>query len=230
MTKEALFFAVSPLKSLASREKFDYVRPMYFQERTSLILELGFNEAALPKLKSYIDLLWSANEELNLISRKMTFEELIDNHIIDSLLPLKSFPANIKAAADFGSGGGLPAVIYAIQFPHIKYHLYEKSPKKQEFLTRCKAIAPNLEIHGEIPKELKGIDLVTARGFKPIDVILDVSRDYYKNGGKYFLLKARKEKIDEELVLATKKFKDLKVKVEPLKSPVLDVERHLVLI
>lgn len=215
---------------MASLIIFDYVKPMYLDQRKSIILDLGFNEAALPKLKAYIDLLWAANEELNLISRKMTFEELIDNHIIDSLLPLKLFPQGVKAAADFGSGGGLPAVIYAIQFPEIQYHLYEKSPKKQEFLERCKAIAPNLHIHGEIPKELKNIDLVTARGFKPIDVILEVSRDYYKKGGKYFLLKARLEKINEELVDAKKKFKDLEVHVEPLKSPVLEVERHIVTI
>ncbi|MGZ3781029.1 MAG: 16S rRNA (guanine(527)-N(7))-methyltransferase RsmG [Pseudobdellovibrionaceae bacterium] len=185
----------------------------------------------MPKLQAYVDLLWSENEELNLISRKMTYEELIDNHVIDCLLPLKKFPQNIKEAADFGSGGGLPGVIYAIQFPETKFHLYEKSPKKQEFLNKCKdMVAPNIQVHGEIPKELKSIDLVTARGFKPIDVILEVSRDYYKSNGKYFLLKARLEKIDEELALARKKFKDLKVLIEPLVSPVLEVERHLVLI
>lgn len=203
---------------------------MYFEKRSSLFVELGFDEAALPKLKNYVDLLWSANEELNLISRKMTFEELIDNHIVDCLLPLKHFPKDVKAAADFGAGGGLPGVIYAIQFPNMKYHLYEKSPKKQEFLERCKAIAPNLQVHGEIPKDLKDVELVTARGFKPIDVILEVSRDYYKKGGKYFLLKARQEKINEELVLAKKKFKELKTEIIPLQSPVLEVERHLVLI
>lgn len=193
-------------------------------------MKLGFNEKLLPKLKAYIDLLWTTNEELNLVSRKMTFEELIDNHVIDSLLPLSHFPQALKAVADFGSGGGLPAVIYAIQFPQVEFHLYEKSPKKQEFLSRCTQIAPNLRIHGEIPTELKNVDLITARGFKPLDVILDMSRDYYKNKGSYFLLKARREKIDEEVVLAQKKFKDLKLKIIPLSSPVLEVERNLVLI
>lgn len=202
---------------------------MPFEKRTSLILNLGFRQEALPQLKNYIDLLWSSNEELNLISRKMTFDELVDNHIIDCLLPLKNFPA-VKQVADFGSGGGLPAVIYAIQFPQIQFHLYEKSPKKQEFLQRCQKITQNILIHGEIPLDLKNIDLVTARGFKPVDVILDMSRNYYKSGGKYFLLKGRLEKIEEEIQLAKKKFKELKVNTEPLKSPVLDVERHLVLI
>lgn len=203
---------------------------MSFESRISQMIKLGFREEALPALKAYIDLLWAANEELNLISRQMTMDELIDNHVIDCLLPIGKFPAGVREVADFGSGGGLPAVIYAIQFPHIKFHLYEKSPKKQIFLNQCKAVASNLEIHGEIPRELKGVDVVTARGFKPIDVILEVSRDYYKKGGKYFLLKARREKIDEELLLAHKKFKDLEARIEVLRSPVLEVERHLVLI
>jgi 16S rRNA (guanine527-N7)-methyltransferase len=203
---------------------------MHFEKRIPLMLELGFREVALPQLKSYIDLLWAANEELNLISRKMTYEELIDNHLIDCLLPLKKFPIGVKSVADFGSGGGLPGVIYAIQFSNIAFHLFEKSKMKQEFLTRCKVLAPNLQIHGDIPLELKNIDIVVARAFKPIDVILDVSRRYYDKGGKYFLLKARREKIDEEVTLARKKFKNLQVMIEPLASPILEVERHLVLI
>jgi 16S rRNA (guanine527-N7)-methyltransferase len=203
---------------------------MSFEQRIPLIRELGFREAGIPQLRDYIQLLWSANEELNLFSRQMTLDELLDNHLIDCLLPLRFFPSGIQSAADFGSGGGLPGVIYAIQFPRMRYQLFEKSPKKREFLTRCKALAPNLEIQGEIPRALKGVEVVTARAFKPLDVILDISREYYQNKGRYFLLKGRMEKIEEELVLARKKFKDLKVQVEPLKSPVLDVERHLVLI
>lgn len=201
---------------------------MYFEKRIPIILGLGFNEKAIPQLKQYLDLLWSSNEELNLISRKMTIEELIDNHVIDCLLALKEFPTSVKVAADFGSGGGLPGVLYAIQFPEISFRLYEKSKLKQEFLNRCKSLAPNLEIHGEIPPHLNQVEIVMARAFKPIDVILDVSRGYYSKGGKYFLLKARKEKIEEELILARKKFKDLKATIEVLKSPVLEVERHLV--
>lgn len=203
---------------------------MHFEKRIPVILELGFAEQKIPDLKKYIDLLWASNEELNLISRKMTMEDLIDNHIIDCLLPLKHFPKEVKRVADFGTGGGLPAIVYAIHFGDKKFQLFEKSNLKQDFLKRCKAIAKNIEVNADIPLKLMDIDLVIARAFKPIDVLLDISRNYYKDGGKYFLLKARKEKIEEELTLAKKKFKDLKVKIVPLKSPVLEVERNLVLI
>ncbi len=201
---------------------------MHFENRIPLIRELGFRADGIEALKTYIDLLWKSNEELNLISRQMTFEDLIDNHIIDSLLALKSFPTDAKKIADFGSGGGIPGVVYAIHFNKTNFTLFEKSGKKQEFLERCRAIAPNLNVQGEIPIKLPGYDLVTARAFKPLDVILDISRDYYKNGGKYFLLKGRREKIDEEIELSKKKLKDLKVQIDVLKSPILEVERHLV--
>jgi len=202
----------------------------FFDKRRSIFLELGFNESALPKLKQYIDLLWKTNEEFNLVSRKMSFEELIDNHVVDCLLPIQFFPKDIKTVADLGSGGGLPAVIYALQFPHIQFHLYEKSKLKQTFLEQCQKIAPNIHVHGEIPNDLNHIDLISARGFKPIDEIIQFTKKYYQNNGRYFLMKARKEKIDEEISLTLKKQKDFKCQIQPLKSPVLDVERHIVII
>lgn len=194
------------------------------------MIELGFRADAIPLLKKYVDLLWSANTDLNLISRKMTTEELIDNHLIDCLLPLKQFPANVKQVADFGTGGGLPGVVYAIQFPQATFHLFEKSKLKQEFLTKCQTIAPNIKVAGDIPPTFGNVEIVIARAFKPIDVMLEMSRAYQAQGGKYFLLKGRREKIDEEIADAKKKFKAVEIKVEALKSPVLDVERHLVTI
>lgn len=200
------------------------------QKHKNIFSQLGVGDDSLAKIADYVDLLWTSNEELNLISRKMTLDELVENHVIDCLLALPYFPKTVKKVADFGSGGGLPAVIYAICFPDVEFHLYEKSPKKQDFLKKCIYLNPKMKIFGEIKPDFQGYDLVTARGFKPIDVILDVSRKYESQKGSYFLLKGRKEKIDEELQLAQKKFKSLKFDVIELKSPVLDVERNLVTI
>ncbi len=197
-------------------------------EKTPLLIELGFNPSALPGLKSYLELLWRSNQDLNLISRKMETTELIDNHVVDSLLPLKYFPKNLKKVADFGSGGGLPSVIYALQFPETQFFLFEKSPKKQSFLNQLKAIAPNLHVKGEITPKFEKLDLIMARAFKPLNVILELSRSHYESQGEYFLLKGRREKIEEEKLEALKKFKNLNLKITALKSPVLDVERNLV--
>lgn len=203
---------------------------LYFQKRKPIFVELGLQESALFKLEKYVDLLWSENEDLNLISRKMTYADLIDNHVIDCLLPLRNFPKQVKSAADFGSGGGLPGIIYAIQFPHVHFHLFEKSVRKQQFLNKCREITKNFEVHGLIPDKLKNTDLIIARGFKPLDGIIEMSREHYHAKGRYFLLKARSEKIEEELLLARQKFKNLQITKILLNSPVLEVERHLVLI
>jgi 16S rRNA (guanine527-N7)-methyltransferase len=203
-------------------------RRMTLADRKDIILNLGFNASAFANLSAYVELLWASNIELNLFSRQMKLDELIDNHVIDCLLPLAHFPLAQKSVADFGSGGGLPGVIYALHFPQTQFHLFEKSPLKQDFLKKCLALAPNIVVHGSIDAKLGDVELVMARGFKPLDVILDVSRDFYQNSGTYFLLKARREKIDEEILLTRKKFKDCEINVVPLLSPVLEVERHLV--
>lgn len=204
---------------------------MSLESRRPLLLQLGFRAEALPALQSYLDLLWSANAELNLISRKMSFDELLDNHVVDCLLPLAHFPREVRAVADFGSGGGLPGVLYALQFPDVRFELFEKSKLKQEFLRKAQSLAPNLRVNAEIPPRLPAdVDLVTARAFKPVDVILQLSRAHLEAGGRYFLLKGRREKIDEELGAARKDLRERPVRVVPLASPVLDVERHLVLI
>lgn len=201
---------------------------MYFQKRKEQIIALGFNPEQIDTLENFVEFLWEANSHLNLVSRKMTFEELVDNHVIDCLLPLIHLPTETKLAADFGSGGGLPGVVYAIHFQKTRFRLYEKSRLKQDYLRQCQQFTKNFDVLGEIPEQLGQIEVVYSRAFKPISTILNMSPSFYKKGGIYYLLKARKEKIDEEVLEAKKEFKDLSVSITPLKSPVLDVERHLV--
>lgn len=216
---------------------------MDWSTREKILKDLGVREETFPSLQKYMALLWKANESMNLISRKMTEDEFMDNHVVDCFLPLSYFPkmsfkkgsgeapTKLSKVADFGSGGGMPGVLYALQFPEISFHLFEKSPKKQDFLRECQRLfAPNIEIFGEITAtDLQDVELVMARAFKPLDVILEISHDYYQSGGSYFLLKGRREKIEEEELIAQKKFKNIKSEIIKLHSPVLEVERHLVL-
>lgn len=201
---------------------------MPFSDYREHLRKVGFRPEGLPALEAYVDYLWESNQELNLVSRKMSYQELIENHVIDCCLPLQYFPNECKVMADFGSGGGLPGVIYAIHNPNMKMILYEKSPLKQDFLNRCKHYAPNLEVRGEITPKIPGVEVVTSRAFKSLEIILSLSKDFYQRGGKYFLLKARREKIDLDVSDTKKKFPDLDVEIVKINSPLLDVERHLV--
>lgn len=201
-----------------------------FYQREVHIKALGFNSKATERLLEYALLLWETNQDLNLFSRQTTWEDLLDNHLIDCLLALPHLPTDKKRIADFGSGGGLPGVVFALHLPETEFLLFEKSPKKRVFLETCRMkLSKNLHILGEIPQSFSGVDLVTSRGFKPIDGTLEVSRSYALSQGKYFLLKGRAEKIQEEIVSAKKKFKGISFDILPLKSPVLEVERHLLI-
>jgi 16S rRNA (guanine527-N7)-methyltransferase len=189
-------------------------------------LELGVSEEAYLGLIGYTERLWEANEELNLFSRKMPIKDLVENHIFDCLLALKDFQAfKFTKLADFGSGGGMPAIILAICFPNATVRLFEKSPKKRQFLESQIDFVPNIEVYEEVNSEyLEDIDLITARAFKPIEIILKLSRPYFKSGGRYLLYKAKQDVIQQEIKDARLKNYEL-IKLE---SPFLEVERHLV--
>lgn len=202
---------------------------MPFLEYKETLLKLGFREDGLKNLEQYVDFLWESNEDLNLVSRKMTYKELMENHVIDCLLPLKYFPKadQLKSFADFGSGGGLPGVLFAIQFPRARALLFEKSLLKQNFLNHCRLFAPNLQVMSEVPSDLEQVDVVISRAFKSAETILQMSQKYFEKGGSYFLFKARRDKLDEDLGLTQKRFKSLRYQLIELKSPVLEVERNI---
>lgn len=200
------------------------------EKRKELILNLGVKPEQFGLIVQFLENLISSNEELNLVSRQLSMTDLVDNHLIDCLLAFKYLPKQLTKVADFGSGGGFPGVLYATLRPEIEYFLFEKSPKKQHYLKTCQKFAPNIKICGEIPKDFGQFDLVTARAFKPINVIIEMSYKYFQSNGKYFLLKGRMDKIQEEILDSKKFSKNLKIEIKKLDSPILDVERHLVLL
>lgn len=200
-------------------------------EKKQYFLDLGMDDAAFAKLESYTQLLWAANQDLNLFSRKMPLKDLVDNHLLDCALAFPQFlEQDFSVLADFGSGGGMPSVLLGILFKDREVRIFEKSPKKRQFLKSIQdQLCPNLRIYEEVKEsQLDGVDLITARAFKPIDIILKLSRSYFQSSGKYLLYKAKSETIKKELSDA--KLKENSFKVIPLNNPLLDVERNLVFI
>ena len=162
------------------------------------------------------------NEDLNLISRQMSFQDLLDNHVIDCFVALVCIFKKYKNVADFGSGGGLPAVIYAfISWSSVSFCM-RKVQKKQRFCSNAKLLH-NMHIHAEIPKGTSLDRSVDGPWFKPIDVILDMSRAYVQKVRTVFSFEARREKIQEEIRFGGKKFKSLRGWIVPLESPVLEI-------
>lgn len=169
----------------------------------ALFLEWGFTEDQIARLVAYLGRLWAANQSMNLFSRKLSPQSLMVDHLLDCLIALPFFP-NTQSAADLGSGGGFPGIPLAIARPGCQFNLFEKSPKKRQFLASISDLAPNTTVYGligpdSIPTET---GWVTARAFKPIPVILELTRNYAKAGGRYLLYKGRHQVIESELKAA----------------------------
>lgn len=197
-----------------------------FDQYQDAFVKLQIDDAKRENLCVFLEFLWEANTALNLVSRKMTPEALVTDHLLDSLIGLPHFP-EVGKIADLGTGGGFPAIPLAICFPDTHFYLYEKSPLKRKYLLALEEIAPNITIRGVLDPNgaFEKVDIVTARGFKPIKDILRFTEEHRQRKGRYILYKARRAKIDEELAAA----KDFKAKIIKL-DPYGDAEeRHLVM-
>jgi len=102
-------------------------------------------EEALEKLKiepdtkktstllQYIEELIQWNKKINLISRKLTKEEVLTKLIFPSLIPIKIIGEDEKIL-DFGAGGGLASIPLKIFKEQITLHLLESKNKPIVFL------------------------------------------------------------------------------------------------
>jgi len=107
---------------IVSRETSDKLSACWYQ-----------NEDAL---NQYIDTLLDYNNRINLISRKLSRDDVV-NHVLHSLVPslLVSLPDD-RMILDTGTGGGLPGIPLAILNPEKRFILHDKSTKKIDALSK----------------------------------------------------------------------------------------------
>jgi 16S rRNA (guanine527-N7)-methyltransferase len=169
-------------------------------DHESMLTRLGIGHPERSSLVRFLMELQAANREINLVSRKLTPRQLVEDHLLDSLIALPHLPP-LPLIADLGSGGGFPAIPLAICRPYSTFELYEKSVLKGRFLARIQSWCPNLRVRGTLAADSLGgeVSLVIARAFKPLPAILEITGNYRQRGGRYLLYKGRRTKILEEL-------------------------------
>ena len=147
------------------------------------------------------------NKKINLISTK-TEGIIRERHIIDSAQAIDFIDKNDNICTDIGSGSGFPGIVLAIIMKHrktdIKFNLYEKSYHKSKFLEEVsKKLKLNTEIYQRNIFEERNLisDVVVARAFKPLPVILNLMNSNFKKFRHLilFLGKSGKENLDEAL-------------------------------
>jgi len=105
----------------------------------------------LEQLASYASSLEHWSKKTDLIA-PCSREELIERHLIDSLMALDLILINLKPEFDLwldvGSGAGLPGLVWAIAHPGAKIQLLEPREKRALFLSemRRKLGLDNLEV------------------------------------------------------------------------------------
>jgi 16S rRNA (guanine527-N7)-methyltransferase len=178
-------------------------------------------EEADKKIEQFVYEALAFNKKHNIFVRE-SIEDVYEKDVYDCFPVLKKIN-NSDNILDLGSGGGFPGIIIAIVKPMCEIHLLEKSKKKCYFLNKTIDLlglknAKVLDTVINKNNNLGSYSLITARAFSSTANILKLTQNNLDDGGKYVLLKGKKEKISEELApINTNKYKYEIIKLENTK-------------
>ena len=174
----------------------------------------------LLRLETYAALLEKWNAKINLVAPN-TVKSLWERHFLDSAQLLRLKPANAKRWADFGSGGGFPALVLAIlsaeKFPELQFILVESDQRKAAFLRSVsRETSVNVEVIANRVEEVPplGADVISARALAPLAKLLEYADQHLRGGGISILPKGRNH--EEELRDALANWRFTYEKVESL--------------
>ena len=147
---------------------------------------LNVSRETFPELEQFRQTIIEKNKVINLIS-KNSVDASKERHIIDSAQIIDLINLNGSVCTDIGSGSGLPGIVLAIIMKHkksdMKFRLYEKSFHKSNFL---KEVTSKFNLNVEVfqkdifnEKNLSS-DIIVARAFKPLPVILNLIKNNFK--------------------------------------------------
>jgi 16S rRNA (guanine527-N7)-methyltransferase len=148
----------------------------------------------LKELETFRKLIIMRNNDINLIS-STTIEASKDRHIVDSAQIVDFVDKNSSTCTDLGSGAGLPGIVLAIIMKHknsdMQFNLYEKSYHKSKFLEEVsRKLNLNTKVLNQNIFEQENLhsEIIVARAFKPMIVILDLVNKSFKKFNNIILL------------------------------------------
>ena len=148
----------------------------------------------LKDLETFRKLIIMRNNDINLIS-STTIGASKDRHIVDSAQIIDFVDKNRSICTDLGSGAGLPGIVLAIIMKHknsnMQFNLYEKSYHKSKFLEEVsRKLNLNTKVFNQNIFEQENLhsEIIVARAFKPMIVILDLVNKSFKKFNNIILL------------------------------------------
>lgn len=156
------------------------------QDAISRVLGASVSHETFERLDAFIQNLLRWNKTINLVSRS-TEADIWSRHVLDSVQLASSAIGKIKEGRwlDIGSGGGFPGMVLAIIakeiMPGSQFVLVESDQRKAAFLTdSARLVGAECQI---ISRRIEGIapvnaDVVTARAFAPLDLLLELAKPH----------------------------------------------------
>lgn len=131
--------------------------------------------AVYDQLSDYLELLlrWNARFSLTSITDP---EQIIRRHLVECAFAAQYLPADVETLLDFGSGAGLPGLIFTICRPEIRVTLAEAQTKKASFLLEAlRTVGSRAEVyHGRVENlpEARTFDVVSMRAVEKMDLAI----------------------------------------------------------
>ena len=174
-----------------------------FQERVSRrARRAGVSLPALLKarLETYFRLLALWNQKINLSGLDLNdpSPEALDRLLIEPLVAAKHVPLGTVRVIDIGSGGGSPAVPFALAIPGVRLLMVESKTRKSVFLREvARALEmPHCDVETARFEELlsrpslhEAHDLLTIRAVRVETRVLMALQAFVRPGGQMFLFR-----------------------------------------
>ena len=186
-------------------------------------LHLELPGAARTQLIDYVALLAKWNRTYNLTAIDDPLR-MVSHHLLDSLVVLPHLPMSAAASlADAGSGAGLPGIPLAVARPEWRVALAESSDKKTAFLRQAvlELGLRNVEVHqGRVEqwRPAQRFSVVISRAFAELARFVAACRHLLEAGG-----------VLAAMTGAAPAALQSECKLIPLRVPLLEARRHLVL-
>lgn len=164
---------------------------------------LNLSSEQIQQFCKYAELLKTWNEMMNLTAI-VEFEEVLDKHFYDSLLP--SFTISIEGSlCDVGSGAGFPSIPLKIAYPDLHVTIIEPLNKRIKFLdevilqlnlSNVNCLHERAEDYGVKNREC--FDVVTARAVANLNVLSELCIPLVKKDGLFLAMKGANGLVENE--------------------------------
>lgn len=198
------------------------------------LIDLDLSETVLLHIEQYCLELLRWSRKINLVGKKQSDQQIVENHFIDSLLLLSALPKKKSTLLDVGSGAGFPGLVCKVARPDLRLIIAEPRLKRVSFLRHVIRTLKleDVEIHSSRVEELEpapvDCEYITSRAVSEIDRFLEMVISHASLKTEILCMKGPKWK--EELVRAKpalQKYRVELIKVANYALPFSGAERSI---